>query len=76
MVYKGAQRHLANAIHMPVSVNEVHPFLAAVLAGRAIEIGVGTGIGLVDEANQVILHGGFMLHVEIKLAIHGFELGT
>ena len=57
---------------MPVSTNEIHPFLTAVLAGRAVEIGVGAGLGLVNETNQVILHGSFMFHVEIKLAVHGF----
>lgn len=61
---------------MLVSVNEIHPFLAAVLADRAVEIGVGTRINLGDETDQVILHGSFMFHVEIKMAVHGFELGT
>ena len=61
---------------MPVNVSEIHPFLVAVLAGRAVEIGVGAGIGLANETDQVILHGTFMFHVEIKLAVHGFELGT
>ena len=43
---------------------------------RTIEIGVGAGIGLINETGQVILHSSFMFHVEIKLAVHGFELGT
>ena len=61
---------------MPVGIKEIHPFLAAVVTGRAVKIGVGTGIGLVNEADQIIFHGGFVLHVEIKLAVHGFKLGT
>ena len=61
---------------MPVSVNEVHPFLAAVLAGRAVEIGIGAWIGLVGGTDQIVFHGGFVFHVEIKLAVHGFKLGT
>ena len=27
-------------------------------------------------ANQVILHGRFVFHVKIKLAVHGLKLGT
>ena len=61
---------------MPVGVNEIHPFLTAVFAGGTVKVGIGTGIGLVDETDQVILHGSFMFHIEIKLAVHGFELGT
>ena len=57
---------------MPVGIKEIHPFLAAVVTGRAVKIGVGTGIGLVNEADQIIFHGGFVLHVEIKLAVHDF----
>ena len=36
------------------------------------EILAAIRIGLVNETNQVILHGSFMFHVEIKLAVHGF----
>ena len=61
---------------MPVSANKIHLFLAAVLTGRSVEVGVGPRISLVDETDQVILHGSFMFHVEIKLAVHGFELGA
>jgi len=61
---------------MSVHVNEIHPFLAAVLTGRAVEIGVGIRIGLVNESNQVTLHGSLMFHVEIKLPVYGSELGT
>ena len=61
---------------MPVSSKKIHPFLAAVISGGTVKIGVGTWIGLIDESNQVVLQGSFMLHVEVKLPVHRFELGT
>lgn len=61
---------------MLVCVNEIHSFLASVLTGGTVKVSVGTRIVLVDETNEVILHGSFMFHVEIKLAVHDFELGT
>lgn len=61
---------------MPVDIQEIHSFLDPILTGRAVKVGVGSRIGLVNKANQVVFHGGFVFHVEIKLAVHGFKLGT
>ena len=76
VVSKSMKGHPADTIHVPVGIEEIHPFLAAVLTGRAVKVGVGTRIGQIDETDQVILHGNFVFHVKIKLAVHGLELGT
>ena len=59
---------------MPVGVHKVHPFLVAVIAGRAVKEAVGAGIGLIEKRNEVVLHGGLSISVEAELPIHGFEL--
>lgn len=38
---------------MPVGVDKIHPFLAAVRAGRAVEEAVGSRKGLVQKGNEV-----------------------
>ena len=59
---------------MPVGMDEVHPFLAAVAACRAVKEVIGTRKCLVQQGNEVVLHGGLLCHVEAELAVHGFEL--
>ena len=59
---------------MPVSIKEIHPFLAAVLTGGAVEVGVSSRLGQIDQTDQVIFHGSLMFHVKIELAVHGFKL--
>lgn len=59
---------------MPVSRCKINPFLAVVTTCKAVKVSINTGIGLVKDANEIILHGCLMLHVEAKLTVHGFEL--
>ena len=57
---------------MPVCIDKVHPFLAAVTAYRAGKEVIGAGIGLVEKSNEVVLHGCLLIHVEPELPVHGF----
>ena len=59
---------------MPVGIDKVYPFLAAVTAGRTVKEVVGTGIGLIQKANEVVFHGSFLIHIETELTVHCFEL--
>ena len=56
---------------MPVCIDKVHPFLAAVTAYRAGKEVIGAGIGLVEKSNEVVLHGCLLIHVEPELPVHG-----
>ena len=76
MVDKCVKRQFANTIHMPISGCKINPLLASVLTGGTVKIGICTGISLVKNADKVVLHGGFVFHVKIKLAVHGFKLIT
>ena len=49
-------------------------FLAAIAAAGAVENLVGSGEGLVEKRNEVVFHGGLLIHVEAKLPVHGFQL--
>lgn len=59
---------------MPVGIQEIHPFLASILTGGAVKVGVGSRIGLVNEADQVVFHGGFVFHVKSKTAISDIKI--
>lgn len=61
---------------MLAGIKEISSFLAAVLAGRTVKIDISPGIDLVNETDQIVFHGSFMSHVEIKLAVHSFLLRT
>ena len=61
---------------MPVDIGEVHPFLAAVGACRAVKEIIGARVGLVKQCNEVVFHGSFLVHIEAKLSVHGFELAA
>ena len=74
MLCKGFRRPSPDTVHMPVGVDKIHPFLAAVTAGRAVKEVIGAGIGLVKECNEVVFHCGLMVHVEAELPVHGFKL--
>lgn len=63
-----------DAVNVPEGRHEIDPFLAAVAACGAVKELFGAGIGLINEGDEVVLGCGFLLHVEIELAIHGFEL--
>lgn len=49
---------------MPVGIQEIHPFLAFILTGGAVKVGVGSRIGLVNEAAQVVFHSGFVFSLK------------
>ncbi len=69
---KGIQRLGAYTVHMPVGMDEVHPFLAAVVAGRTVKEVVCAWVGLIQQGNEVVLHGGLLCHKEAELTVHGF----
>ena len=39
-----------------------------------MKIGIDAGIGLVKDADEIILHSRLMFHVKTKLTVHGFKL--
>lgn len=59
---------------MPVCRCKINPFLAAVTACRTVKVSINTRIGLVKDANKIILHSRLVLHVKAKLTVHGFKL--
>ena len=73
---KGRKAHSADIIDVPKRTDIIHPFLRAVRSGGAFKIGVGTGIDLIDEGDEIVLAGRLLLHAEGKLPIQGFELCT
>ena len=76
MLRRGLQRLAAYAVHMPVGIDKVPPFLAAVTAGRAVKEVIGAGIGLIQKGNEVVFHGSFLAHIETELPVHCFELAA
>ena len=56
---------------MPVGMDKVHPFLAAIAACRAVKEVIGARKGLVKQGNEVVFHGSLLCHVETELAVHG-----
>ena len=57
---------------MPVGMNEIYPFLAAVIAGRTVKEIIGSRISLVDQRNEIVFHCSFLSHIESKLSVHSF----
>ena len=57
---------------MPVGMDEIYPFLAAVTAGWAVEEIIGSRICLVKKGNKVVFQCGFPSHIESELPVHGF----
>ena len=74
MLGKRREGSAAYTVYMPVCVDKIHPFLAAVTACRAVKEIVCARIGLVKQGNEVILHGGLLCHIEAELAVHSFEV--
>lgn len=59
---------------MSVSGSEIYPFLIAITTGRVIKGGIHTRICLVENADKVVFHSRLVLHIEVRLAVHGFKL--
>ncbi len=57
---------------MPVGMDEIHPFLAAVASCGAVKEIIGARIGLVKKGNEVILHCSFLGHEKAELPVHCF----
>ena len=57
---------------MPVGDYKINSFLAAIFTGRTVKVSVCVRINLVEYADEIVFHGGFVFRVEIKLAVHGF----
>lgn len=74
MFCKDLQRLVAYPVYMPVGVDKVYPFLAAVTAGRTAKEVIGPRIGLLQKGNEVVFYGSFLLHIETELPVYGFEL--
>ena len=74
MVDKGIQGHFTDTVHMPVCRCKINPFLAAVTACRTVKVSINTRIGLVKDADKVILHSRLVLHVKAELTVYGFKL--
>lgn len=72
MLRKGLQRLAAYTVHMPVGVDKIYPFLVAIASCGAVKEIVGTRIGQVKQGDKVVLHCGFLGHIEAKLPVHGF----
>lgn len=53
------QSNPADAVHMPEGIRIVHPFFAAIFTDRAVKEFVDTGIGIIQERNQVCFSGTF-----------------
>ena len=68
------QGHFTDTVHMPVCRCKINPFLAAVTACRTVKVSIHTRIGLVKDADKIILHSCFVLHVKAELTVHGFKL--
>lgn len=73
---KGALADFGDAVHMLEGVHEVHPFLAAVRAHRAVEVPVRAGIALLQQGNQVVVQRGPGLAGQLELAMQGLEVVT
>lgn len=67
---KGIQGLAADTVHMPVGMDEIHLFLAAVTACRAVKEGIGTRAGLLNEGDEVIFHGSFLIARSIYWVSH------
>lgn len=61
-------------VHIPVGVDKIHLFLAAVTADGIVKEVIGPGIGLIQEGNEVVFHGSFLVHIETELPVHCLEL--
>ena len=61
---------------MPVGVDKVYPLLRAIASCGTVKEVVGTGEGLVKQADEVVLHGGLQLHVIPELPIQCFQLAS
>ena len=68
------QGHFTDTVHMPVCRCKINPFLAAVTACRTVKVSINTRIGLVKDADKIILHSRLVLHVKAELTVHGFKL--
>ena len=74
IVYSPFEIKLSNTVNMPVSGCKINPFLAAVTSGWAVKVSINARIGLIKDANEIILHSRLVFHVEAKLTVHGFKL--
>ena len=59
---------------MPVCRCKINPFLAAVTACRTVKVSINARIGLVKDADEIILDSRLMLRVKAELTVYGFEL--
>ena len=64
---------LAYAVHTPVCIDKVHPILAAIATGGAVEKAVGTGKGQVKKGDEIVFHGGLLIRVEVELPVVVFS---
>ena len=73
---EGGLAHTPDTVYVPKRRGKVHPLLRPILTGRAAEQGVDTGVGLIQEGDEVVLHRGFHLGVQSVLPVQRFQLVT
>lgn len=75
IVFRSCRKGVAAyTVHMSVDMDKIHPFLAAVTACGAVKEVICARIGLVEQSNEYILHGGLLSYIKAGLSVHGFEL--
>lgn len=76
MLGKRRKGQAADAVHMPVGIDKVHPLLRSIASCRTVEESIGAGRGLLKETDEIVLHRSFELCVISELPVHGFELAS
>ena len=64
----------ADAIDMPEVMGEIHPFLCAVAAHRAVKQLANAGEGLLLKCNEVVCGRGFLPGGQLELTVQGFQI--
>ena len=73
---KGSEAHVPHTAHVPKGRGKVHPLLASILTDGTVKEGVDTGIGLVQEGDEVVFHHRLGLGVQALLPVQRFQLHT
>lgn len=59
---------------MPIGVDKIQSFLAAITAGRAVKAVVSTTKSLVKEGKGVVVNSCFMIHVEAERPVPSLKV--
>lgn len=69
---KGVQAVLTNTDRVPEGINEIDPFLSPIFTHGAVKALANTREGLLQQGNQIVVGGGFLLGGQLELAVQGF----